>query len=380
LLLGLATCTPPPKAPPPPPRLTLERVAIAALPGWSADRPAEALPAFRRSCAALMLRDAEPDALGAAVADWQPACTAAAQVPDGDDEAARGFFAAEFVPLRAGNNGDSAGLFTGYYEPEIAGARRREERFPAPLLKRPADLVSVELGAFRPVWRGERLAGRVEQGRLVPYASRAEIMHGALDNRRLELLWADPIDLFFLQVQGSGRVRLGDGSIVRVGFDGQNGHPYVALGRILAERGVMTLDEVTMPRLRDWLRTHPDEVPALLAANPSYVFFREVTGEGPLGAQRVALTPGRSLAVDRSFVPLGAPVFLDIEDPLDGSARLQRLVVAQDAGGAIRGPVRGDLFWGAGPEAERRAGMMKSRGNYYLLLPKALAARLTSGL
>jgi membrane-bound lytic murein transglycosylase A len=324
------------------------------------------------------LRESEPDALGATASDWAAPCEAANRVPPGDDGAARRFLESELVAFRAGNNGDPAGLFTGYYEPEIPGARRRETRFPAPLLKRPADLVSVDLGQFRPAWRGERTAGRVVNGRLLPYPSRAEIMAGALDGRGLELLWADPVDLFFLQVQGSGRIVLPDGAVIRVGFDGQNGHSYVSIGRVPAERGAIALEDVTLQTLRAWLRAHPDEAPALLAANPSYVFFKEVAGEGPVGAGRVALTPGRSLAVDPVFAPLGLPIFLDVEDPLDRSRRLQRLVVAQDTGGAIKGPVRGDLFWGAGEEAERGAGAMKSRGTAYLLLPKSLAQRVAS--
>jgi membrane-bound lytic murein transglycosylase A len=308
-------------------------------------------------------------------ADWSPPCGAAAQVPAGDDAAARRFFESTFVPLRAGDNGNPAGLFTGYYEPELAGSRSREGRFPAPLLKRPADLVTVDLGEFRPNWRGERTAGRVEKGRLVPYAGRAEIEKGALAGRSLELAWADPVELFFLQIQGSGRVVLADGSVLRVGFDGQNGHSYVPIGRLLAERGAIPREEVTMQSIRAWLREHPGEAPALLAQNPSYVFFKELRGEGPNGAQGVTLTPGRSLAVDRSFIPLGAPVYLAAaEAPVDGS-RIERLLVAQDIGGAIRGPVRGDVFWGHGPEAERIAGMMKAKGAYYLLLPPSLAAR-----
>jgi membrane-bound lytic murein transglycosylase A len=168
----------------------------------------------------------------------------------------------------------------------------------------------------------------------------------------------------------------GDGTVVRVGFDGQNGHPYVPIGRLLAERGALVRDEVTMQSIRAWLAAHPAETPALLAENPSYVFFRELQGDGPLGAQGVALTPGRSLAVDRSFIPLGTPVWLAAGGAPLPDGRIERLLVAQDTGGAIRGPVRGDVFWGHGAEAERIAGMMKARGAYYLLLPPALAARL----
>ncbi len=234
----------------------------------------------------------------------------------------------------------------------------------------------VELGLFRPAWRGERIGGRVEAGQLKPYATRAEIERGALAKRDLELFWVDdPVDAFFLHIQGSGRIRLPDGAVARIGYDGQNGRPYVPIGRILAERGALARDDVSMQTIRAWLAAQPGEAAALMDENPSYVFFRELTGEGPVGAQGVVLTAGRSLAVDRTFLPLGVPLWLDLDDPKEGNGKLRRLVVAQDTGGAIRGPVRGDLFWGFGPEAAERAGMMKDRGTYYLLLPRDVAAR-----
>jgi membrane-bound lytic murein transglycosylase A len=208
---------------------------------------------------------------------------------------------------------------------------------------------------------------------LRPYENRAAIESGALRGRGLEMLWVDdPVDAFFLQIQGSGRVMLEDGTSLRIGYAGQNGHPYVAIGRELIARGALTREAVSMPAIRDWLRANPQEADAVMNRNPSFVFFRELDGDGPVGAQGVALTPGRSLAVDRSFVPYGVPVWLDAEDPVDGEVRVQRLLVAQDTGGAIRGPVRGDVFWGHGPEAEHRAGLMKSRGRYFLLLPKTV--------
>jgi membrane-bound lytic murein transglycosylase A len=185
------------------------------------------------------------------------------------------------------------------------------------------------------------------------------------------LLWVDdPVDAYFLQVQGSGRVRLADGTRVRLGYDGQNGQAYVAIGRLLVQRGEMSLDAVTQEAIRGWIKSHAQQGVALMDENPSYVFFKERQGDGPIGAQGVVLTPGRSLAVDPAFIPLGAPLYVDIADP---AARLQRLVIAQDTGGAIRGPVRGDVFWGFGKEAEARAGNMRAKGIYYLLLPKSLA-------
>ena len=240
-----------------------------------------------------------------------------------------------------------------------------------PLLRRPPDLVSADLGLFRPDWRGERIAGRVVNGRLVPYPTRAEIEHGALGGMGLAFLWVnDPVDAFVLQIQGSGRVRLGDGTLVNVGYDGENGRPYVAIGRLLVERGEMKREDVSLAAIRAWLAAHPDAAPALMDGNPSYVFFREIKGAAPIGAEGAVLTAGRSLAVDAKFLPLGVPLWLDAAQ--DGAA-LRRLVVAQDTGGAIRGPVRGDLFCGFGPAAEAQAGRMRATGAYYLLLPRQVA-------
>lgn len=369
LLLALFACKP---RPPPPDRLTLAPASFAELPAWQQDDAASALAAFRRSCA-IVLASKQPaeNPLGngsaGTLADWQPICTAATTLDAQDSVAARGFFEAWFRPYKAGNNGNADGLFTGYYEPELAGARKPGGPYTTPLLRRPPDLVMVELGIFRPAWRGERIAGRVVDGRLKPYENRTAIENGALDRFHLPFVWVeDPVDAFFLEIQGSGRVRLPDGSLLRVGYDGQNGQPYVPIGRLLVERGALDRDTVSMQAIRVWIKTHPAEGKALMDENPSYVFFREVAGDGPIGAEGAVLTPGRSLAVDRDFVPLGMPVYVD------AGAGLQRLMVAQDTGGAIRGPVRGDLFWGAGAEAEARAGSLKARGGYYLLLPKTL--------
>jgi membrane-bound lytic murein transglycosylase A len=364
LLLALFACTP---RPPPPDHLTLAPARFDDLAEWNSDGEGAALAAFARSCA--VLTKAPPaTAMGPAgrAADWQAPCAALPKASD--DDSARRFFETWFRPWQAGNNGATQGLFTGYYEAELDGSLRPGGAFTTPLLRRPPDLVMVELGLFRPVWRGQRIAGRVVDGRLKPYDSRAEIEHGALERYHLALLWVDdPVAAFFLQIQGSGRVRLPDGRILRVGYDGQNGWPYVAIGKLLVAQGALSQDEVSMQSIRAWLKAHPDRAQAVMDENPSYVFFRELAGDGPLGSEGVVLTPGRSLAVDTSFVPLGVPVFVD------AGAGLRRLMVAQDTGGAIRGPVRGDVFWGAGAAAESRAGTMRLKGGYYLLLPKSVS-------
>jgi membrane-bound lytic murein transglycosylase A len=252
----------------------------------------------------------------------------------------------------------------------------RDDADTVPIYRRPDDLVMVELGDFRADWRGERIAGRVIDGALKPYPDRLAIERGALTGRGLELLWvADPIDAFFLEIQGSGRIALADGSTVRIGYAAQNGHPYVAIGRALVARGALAKDRVSMRTIRDWLASHPGEAGAVMDLNPSYVFFKEIPGDGPVGAQGLVLSPGRSLAVDPKFMPLGVPLWLDVDMPRELTGRLRRLVVAQDTGGAIRGPVRGDLFCGTGAAAGEVAGAMQQRGGYWLLLPKPAAER-----
>lgn len=338
-----------------PPELVLEKISFADVPGWRDDDPAAALPALRKSCPKLG-------------ADWRAACAALAQLADAD---ARQYFERWFEPNRVTDRGDADGLITGYYEPELHGARVRSARYRVPLYRLPDDLVSVDLGMFRPSLKGERIAGRVDRGRLVPYPSRAEIDRGALAGRGLETIWVDdPVDAFFLHIQGSGRVTLDDGTMLRVGYAGTNGRIYTAIGRELVKDGAMKVEDVTMPAIRAWLAAHPDKAEAMMSRNESFVFFRVLPGEGPVGAEGVVLTPGRSLAVDPKFLPLGAPVFVATVDPLEPSRPLRRLMVAQDTGGAIRGPVRADFFWGHGAEAAERAGTMKGGGTLYLLLPK----------
>jgi membrane-bound lytic murein transglycosylase A len=324
-------------------RLTLAPAQFAELPGWTADNQAEALVALRRSCARI-LRGGDERLLSSRAAvetragSWRDACNA---LPPADGDA-RGYFERYFQPFAVSGGNGSEGLFTGYYEPELAVSRRRGGRYQTPVRALPPGGTSL---------------------------TRAQIESGRLRRGSVELAWvADPVDKFFLQIQGSGMLRYPDGTIERVGYAGQNGHRYVAIGAVLANDGEIPREEVTMQSIRAWLAANPRRARAVLNSNPSYVFFRRVA-EGPVGAERTVLTPGRSLAVDTSLIPLGLPVWLDADDPLDSTARVQRLMVAQDTGGAIRGAVRGDVFWGAGPEAAERAGRMRSTGRYWVLLP-----------
>ncbi len=374
LPLSLPACDLLKEKKPAPPQLVLEKTRFGALSGWADDAHGEALGAFLKSCARI---DPQPPerpvgdgGFAGTIGDWKALCAAARAVPVGQPHAVRGFFESRFTPWLATDNGNPEGLFTGYYEAEIRAARTRSARFAVPVYRRPPDLVTVNLGEFRPSWKGEQIAGRLADGKLLPYADRRAITKGALEGRKLELVWTDdPAALFFLHVQGSGRALMDDGSTLRLGYDGTNGHVYKSVGKVLIDRGAASRDEMSMQTIRAWIAANPQESEALLAENPSYVFFRLLDGEGPIGAQGAPLTPGRSLAVDRRFLPLGLPIWLDTSDPLEKGKPLRRLMIAQDTGGAIRGPVRGDVFFGHGPQAEAAAGVMKQPGRYILLLP-----------
>jgi membrane-bound lytic murein transglycosylase A len=374
------------KKPPPvegPPRLLLTPVSYAELPGWAEDGQAEALPAFLRSCSRLARqpdgRGVGPGGLGGQVADWRPACAALARVPSGDHGAARRVLEAQFAPFKArdaSREGDQdSGLLTGYYESELNGAPFPGGPYQVPIYAKPRDLVIVRLGRFRADLEGEQIVGRVADGQLVPYHTRREIEEGALGLGEAELLWSDdPVDVFFLHIQGSGRVRMPDGNFRRIGFAASNGRDFTAIGRALLEEGKVPRDQASMQGIRAWLRAHPEEASEMMQRNARYIFFRWIEGEGPIGAQGVPLTAGRSLAVDPNFLPFGAPLYLDTTWP-GGDKPLRRLVVAQDMGSAIKGPLRGDFFWGSGEAALEQAGRMKQKSRFYLLLPNPVAER-----
>jgi membrane-bound lytic murein transglycosylase A len=383
-VLLLAACTAEKKPAPPAAVLELRATEFASLPGWQADHAAEALPALARSCARFAKLAPErmlgPSGLAGTVADWKPACAALAAVPGGDDAAARAYLEAWFAPFAARAAGsDGTGTFTGYYEAELKGSRMPDPAYPAPLYGIPDDLITVELGDFRADYKGQSVVGRVDGHRLKPYWSRADITKGALANRGLELFWVEsPVDLYFLQVQGSGRIELPDGSTARVGYAGKNGQPLTLVGRTLVEMGAIPRKEVSMQAIRAWLAAHPDQAQQVIDKDRSYVFFRLVEGDGPIGSQGVVLTAGRSLAIDPAYLPLGVPLWLDTTWPNatpQAGQPLQRLMVAQDTGGAIKGPVRGDVYWGTGGPALAIAGYMNQAGRYYLLLPKPVAEK-----
>lgn len=396
-LLALAGCgTTPPRAP-------IETTAPsaassdspAALPDWQRQSLADSLQGLRQSCRALQKKSA-----------WNGVCRDAAVLPEGDADAVRRFFENRFTAWKLQDANRDSGLITGYYEPLLNGSRTRSERTPWPVYGLPRDMVSVDVpmsqrgrgtlrarlaGPNRLVLaangdieihpadfaadpRGTRLKGRLSGSRLLPYFTRGQINQGSIAGSAPVLAWVeDPVELFFLQVQGSGRIQLDDGSFLHVGFADQNGYPYQSIGKWLVDKGEMTLGQASMQGIKDWLARHPQRRDELFAVNPSYIFFKTLPGDdgGPIGALGVPLTGGYSIAVDPRYIPLGAPIYLSTTWP-HSSEPLVRLVNAQDTGSAIKGALRADLFWGYGTEAGMYAGRMKQQGSMWLLLPKGL--------
>jgi membrane-bound lytic murein transglycosylase A len=352
--------TPPaPTVPPPPANALAAGVTLASSAALTEEQARRALAAFTLSCPSLVRRD---DKSGLTrPQDWQELCSLAALA---NLRSASDFFRERFDWVRVG---EGKAFATGYYEPEIAGSRVPQAGFAVPIYRTPPDLVRCT----KP--DGTTGRGRIDEtGTCVLYYTRGEIEDGALAGKGLELAWAaDPIALFFLQIQGSGRLRAPDGTIMRIGYDNQNGRDYVAIGRLLRERGILPPGGANMGAIAAWMRAQPDGGKALMRENMSYIFFKELTGPGPLGALGLPVTPRVTVAADPLFVPLGAPVFVDLDrNEADG------LWVAQDTGGAIKGANRFDTFWGAGEAAERTAGGMSASGSALILLPKGSFARI----
>ena len=329
--------------------------------GWGEDDPSLALGAFLKSCGPLRLRP-----------QWQAACAEAETLDPLSEPMVRAFFERRFTPHQLRNSDDGrVGLATGYYVPDLRGSRQPAPNYPFPLYRRPDDLLVIDLREVYPDLGNYRLRGRLDENRVRPYWDRAKIEGEEKPLAGQELFWVDdPVELFFLQIQGSGRILFEDGSRVMVNYAEQNGHPYRSVSKWLLDRGVMPREQMSMQNIKAWARANPALVNELLNTNPSYVFFRELPGDAvsPPGALGVPLTSGRSVAVDPRYTPLGAPVFLATTWP-NSDQPLYRLMMAQDTGGAIKGPVRADFFWGFGDTAGAQAGRMKQPLRMWVMLP-----------
>ncbi|MDR4516585.1 MAG: murein transglycosylase A [Nitrosomonas sp.] len=336
------------------------------LTGWREDDLRPAWQAFLQSCNALKNRPL-----------WQETCIAASFLRSVDNDSLRNFFENNFTPYRiVSTDGSEEGLVTGYYEPLLRGSRQSSQRYRYPLYAAPDELLIIDLGELYPELKDLRLRGRLDGRKVVPFYSRADIMNNPAILNGYELLWVDDeVELFFLQIQGSGRIELDTGETIKIGFADQNGYPYNSIGRILVQQGELPLEKASMQGIKQWGQQNPDKLPALLQQNARFVFFRELPGDlsGPIGALGVPLTAGRSIAIDPRSIPQGAPVFLATTWP-NSSKPLNRLMVAQDTGGAIKGGIRADFFWGYGPEAGNQAGKMKQQGKMWVLMPHGYTA------
>jgi membrane-bound lytic murein transglycosylase A len=360
------------------PNTQLEPMAYADIEGWSSDDHAEALATFLASCSAIRKSSAQArqsrPRLYRALYDI---CEKAASSLPFDSAKARVFFEENFRAYRIARLGEREGFITGYYEPVVEGARLPSDKFTVPLYRRPGDMMMSRLRKHR-VAKGK--AWKTARVKAAPYFDRTQIEEGALAGRGLEIAYlTNEIDSFFAQVQGSLRVRLEDGSVIRLNYDSANGHTYTSIGRFLVERGIISREDISMQRLREWMEANPEEGKALRRENKSYVFFRETDlqeHDEAVGAQGLSLTAGRSIAVDRNIHVYGTPFFLDAVLPIVSErpdTNFRRLMIAQDTGGAILGPARADIYLGTGEDAARPAGRFKQFGRFFMLIPKDLS-------
>ncbi len=337
--------------------LRLDETEFSRLDGFETDRIKQAEPALKKSCAVLEKRYAR----------WREFCKKLNQKEFKTDNDLRSFIKKEMRVFTV-NNGET-GLFTGYYEPEIEGSLVKTKEYNVPVYALPQDIVRIDLGKFNPKFKGEILFGKQNGKEIEPYLTRREIETGKIKFPAQVIAWVkEPAELFILQIQGSGILKLPDGKKIGIGYAGNNGHAFTGIGSVMAQRGLLKDGVYTMAEIKKWLIANPRQAQSLMHENPRYIFFKKTDRPGAVGSLGVPLTAGRSLAVDPAYVPLGSFLWLQTTAP-DGSA-LNRLVTAQDTGSAIKGAVRGDFFWGTGEKALKEAGRMKSKGIYFLLLPK----------
>ena len=364
--------------------VSLKKSSFEHLPGWNKANFKQSFLTFQISCKTFLRQDPER-AVGSRyipmkAKDWQPVCKAATTIKTINNDSAQRFFRQWFEPVHFHEKKPVTGLFTGYYLPLLHGSLEKTDEYNIPVYGLPDNIITINLEDFNPDLPKKRIVGRIENNQLLPFHTREEINKGALKNKAPVLVWVNShIDRLFLEIQGSGMVELANGQQMFLGYAGENGAPYTPVGKVLVAKGIMTPKTASMQGIKIYLEAHPEEILPVINQNKSFVFFRELKDTAAMGAQGVVLTPGYSLAVDRQWIPLGTPLWLDTTHPVANTETprtLQRLMVAQDTGGAIRGTVRGDVFWGAGDDATFTAGNMKNPGHYWLLLPRPVLDRL----
>ncbi|MDI9818386.1 MULTISPECIES: murein transglycosylase A [unclassified Legionella] len=365
-------------------KITLRQGSFSQLPGWNTANVKKSLGAFQTSCKAFLRQNPERSVgshhLTMKAKDWQPICQEALTISPVTNKNAKKFFQKWFAPVEFYNGQSLKGLFTGYYMPLLHGSLTKTSKYNIPIYGTPSDLITIDLSQFDPSIKHRKLIGRLDGHKVVPYYTREEINKGAIKKKATVLAWIDnPVDRVFLEIQGSGIIQLTDGKQLYVGYAAENGAAYTSIAKVLIDKGIMTKHTASMQGIKRYLTEHPEEMEAVLNQNKSFVFFSILSQNAALGTQGVALTPGYSLAVDLKWIPLGTPLWLNTTRPdkyHDDQKPFQRLMIAQDTGGAIRGVVRGDVFWGAGKKATFIAGHMKNEGHYWLLLPLHIIERL----
>lgn len=367
-------------------KITLKQAAFDRLPGWKTAQLKSSMAAFNLSCSTFLKQNPEKwmnsQHIPLQIKDWQPACKEALSLAPASDEAIRHFFQTWFTPVEFYSGRPIHGLFTGYFLPLIHGSLHKTEQYNVPLYGLPSNLITANLGLFKPEMQNKRIFGRLDGKNLVPFFTREEINKGAIDNTAPILFWIDnPMDRVFLEIEGSGVIELPDGKQMYIGYAGENGAAYSSIASILIKQGILTRDMASSQRIKHYLDENPQEIDRVLNQNKSFIFFRHLKTNAAIGAQGVALTPGYSLAVDPKWIPYGTPTWLSttISSENDDNRRIpfNRLMVAQDTGGAIRGTVRGDVFWGAGKKASFIASHMQEQGRYWLLLPRHIVAAVS---
>lgn len=358
--------------------LILFKTSFSHLPNWQTSDETQAFNAFRQSCHEILNRDPQSPFSKLTQSgnnhQWQDICLAADDITNPNQTNTKQFFEQWFIPYYVFNNFNSQGLFTGYYLPELQVSHTKDQNYTTPIYAVPHDLIKVNLGLFNPLFNGKYIVGQLKNNTLAPYPDRTAINNGSIPENTNVIAWANnPIDVFFAQIQGSAIIDFPDHQQLLIGYDADNGHQYTAIGKVLLENHYLSKQDVSLQSIRTWLLQHPNQINDILNQDKSYVFFRVIGSGGPTGKEGIPLTPRGSLAIDNNYIPLGVPIWLNTNIPQmnnDQFSPFNQLLIAQDVGGAIKGIVRGDVYWGSGDEAAYIAGHMKSKGKYWMLLPK----------
>lgn len=356
-------------------------VSFHHLPGWQSSNVVKSLQAFQKSCALFLKKDpnhlAGSQHINLTAKDWQPACQEAKTLTSISNQEAKAFFERWFRPVEFYHHKPVQGLFTGYYMPSIPGSLVKTSKYRVPIYGMPSNLITAYLKKFNPKYKNQRAMMQLKGKKMVPFYTREEINHGALNNKAPVIAWIESeVDRLFLEIEGSGTIELPNNQSLYLTYAGENGAQYTSIAKIMIQKGILSKDKASYSQIKAYLESHPKEKNQLLNQNKSFVFFQKLKENAALGAQGIPLTKGYSLAVDREWIPLGTPLWLNTTKPTNNQEKLQRLMIAQDTGGAIKGKVRGDIFYGAGEQALKAAANMQNKGRYWLLLPKHIAMRL----